>query len=103
MRKRTEILAVEPDFLVLVALQVQNLRPQQFKGAQQFAAALEQQSRIGPGEFHENFRMLPLAILRDRRIDRDPVFQFESAIGDDGLQKFANLFGGSNFVGNWHR
>ena len=78
--QRPEILAVKPDLLVLVALQVQNLRRQQLKRTQQLAAALQQQRRIRPRKLHQNFRMFPLAILRDGRVHRDPVLQFEAAI-----------------------
>jgi hypothetical protein len=32
----------------------------------------------------------------------DPVLQPEPAVADDGLQKLPNLFGGGDFIGDWH-
>ena len=100
---RPEILAVEPDLLVLIALQMQDLRRQQLKRTQQLATPLQQQCRIRPRKLHQNFRMFPLAILRDRRIYGDPVLQFEAAVRDYGLQEFPNLFCSSNLVCDRHK
>lgn len=101
--QRAEIFAIEPDLLVLIALQVQNFRREQLKRTQQLAPAIEQQRGIRPGKLHQDFRMLPLAVLRDRRIDGDAVFQFKAAVRYHGLQKFPNLLRGSNLVCNRHR
>jgi hypothetical protein len=54
-----EILAVEPDLFVLVALQMQDLRRQQFEGAQQFATALEQAARNRGRQIPPEFRDAP--------------------------------------------
>jgi hypothetical protein len=97
-----EILAVEPDLFVLVALQVQISEASNSKERSN-SPPRSSKSRIRPGKLHQNFRMLPLAILRYRRIDGDPILQFEAAVGNDGLQKFTNLFGSSNFVSDWHK
>jgi hypothetical protein len=82
---------------------VQSFRSQQLKRPQQFAAALQQHRRVRTRKFHQNFRMFPLAILRNRRIDRDPVLQLEAAMRNDGLQKLPNLLRSHNLVGNRHK
>ena len=82
--------------------QAKHLERQQFKGAQQFSAAIEQQGGVGSGEVHENFRFFPITILLQRGIDHDPILKAKPAVGDDGLQELVNLFGGSDFVGNGH-
>jgi len=65
--------------------------------------ALEKESGVGSGELDEDFGMLPFALFRNRGIDGDAVFEFESAVGDHGLEKFSDFFGGSDFVGDGHR
>jgi hypothetical protein len=47
--------------------------------------------------------MFPLPILRYRRIDGDPVFETEAAVGDDGLQELPNFFGGNDLVCDRHK
>jgi hypothetical protein len=98
-----EVLAIEPNLLVLVALEVQNFGGEQLEGAKQFAAAVEKQGGVGAGELDEDFRMLPLAVLGHGGIDGDAVFEFEAAVRDDGLEEFSDLLGGGYFVGNWHK
>src|ERR1019366_151573 len=46
--------------------------------------------------------MFPLAVLRYRRIHRDPVLQLEAAVRDYGLQEFPNLFCCHDLIGNRH-
>ena len=101
--ERAKIPAVEPDFFVLVALKVQDFGREQFEGAKEFAVTVEKKRGIRAGKFHQDLRMLPLAIFGDGRIDGDAVLEFEGTMADDGLQKFANLLGGGDFVGDWHR
>ncbi len=60
-----EVLAIEPDFLVLVALQLHGFGGQEFEGAQQLASPLEQEGGIGAGKLDQDFWMLPLTILGD--------------------------------------
>ena len=67
-------------FLVLVARQAEHLERQEFDGAQQFAAALQKQRRIGPGKFHQNFGPLPIAVARNRRVHGDAVFQAQTTV-----------------------
>ena len=92
------ILAVEADFLVLPGSQVQHLEREQFKGAQQLSAAIEQKCGVGAGEVDENFRLLPVAILRERRVDDDAVLEVKTAVSDNGLKELVDLIGGSDFV-----
>ena len=94
----TAILAVEADFLVLAGSKVQHLERKQFKGAQQLSAAVEQERGIGAGEVDENFRLFPVAILGERWVDDDAVFEAKTAMGDDGLEELIDLIGSSDFV-----
>ena len=100
--KRALILAIEGDFLVLSGREMQHFERKQFEGAEKFSAAIEQKRGVGAGEVNEDLRLLPVAIFRERRIDDDAVFEAKSALGDDGLQKFVDLLGGGEFVGNGH-
>ena len=81
---------------------VQDLCAQQFERPQQFAAAFQQQRRVRPSELHQDLWMLPFALLGDGRIDRDAIFQFESAVCDYGLEEVSNLLCGGNFVCDRH-
>jgi len=72
--------------------------PEEFKGAQQLSAAVKQERGVGPGEVYENLRLLPVAILRERRVDDNAVFEAKTAMGHDGLKELIDLIGGSNFV-----
>jgi hypothetical protein len=92
------ILAVEADFFVLARRQVQHFKGKQFKGAQQLSAAIEQQRGIGAGEVDKNFRLLPVAILRERGVDDDAVLEVKTAVSDNGLKELVDLIGGSDFV-----
>src|SRR6202140_360885 len=100
--QRALILAIEANLLMLARRQPQHLESQQFQSAQQFSPAIEQQGRVGPGEIHQNLRLLPVAVFRQRWIYDDPVLQPKSAVRHYGLQKLINLFCGSEFVGNGH-
>ena len=100
--QRALILAVEGNLFVLAGRQAQHFEGEEFEGAQQFSAAIEQEGGVGAGEVDENFRLLPVAVLGQRRIDDDPVFEAESAVGDDGLEEGVDLIGGGEFVGNGH-
>src|ERR1700751_5205166 len=95
---RAAILAVEADLLVLAGSKVQHLERKEFKGAQQFSAPVEQERGVGAGEVDKNFRLLPVAILRERRVDNDPVFEAKTAMGDDGLKELVDFIGGGYFV-----
>jgi ABC-type iron transport system FetAB ATPase subunit len=95
---RATILAVEADFLMLAGSKVQHLEREEFKGAQQLSAAVKQEGGVGPGEVYENFRLLPVAILRERRVDDNAVFEAKAAMSDYGLKELIDLIGGSNFV-----
>jgi hypothetical protein len=95
---RAAILAVETDLLVLAGSKVQHLERKEFKGAQQFSAAVEQERGIGAGEVDKNFRLLPVAILGERRVDNNAVFEAKTAMGDDGLKELVDFIGGGYFV-----
>ncbi len=90
------IFAVERNFLVLAGRQAQDFEGEQFQGAEKFAAAIEEQGRVGSGQIDEDFRLLPLALRR--RIDDDAVLQVKAAVSDDSLQEFVDLIGGGEFV-----
>lgn len=92
------ILAVEADFLVLPGSKVEHLEREQFKRAQQFSAAIEQKRGVGAGKVDENFRLFPVAILRERWVDDDAVLEVKTAVSDDGLKELVDLIGGSDFV-----
>src|SRR5258708_7216664 len=47
--------------------------------------------------------MFPFAILRDRRIHGDPVFQLEPAVRNYGLEEFPNLFCSHDLICNRHK
>jgi hypothetical protein len=92
------ILAVEADLLVFAGGEVQHLEREQFKRAQQLSAAIEQQRGVGAGEVDEDFRLFPIAILRERRVDNNAVPEVKTAVSDDGLKELVDLIGGSDFV-----
>src|SRR5580698_10134944 len=100
--ERALILAVEGDLFVLSGGKVQHFEGEQFEGAEKLSTAIEEQWRVGSGEVDEDLRLLPVAIFGKWRIDDDAVFEAKSALGDDGLQKFVDLVGGGEFVGNGH-
>jgi hypothetical protein len=83
---------------MLAGSKVQHLEREEFKGAQQLSAAVKQERGVGPGEVYENLRLLPVAILRERRVDDNAVFEAKAAMSDDGLKELIDLIGGSNFV-----
>ena len=99
---RPVILAIEADFFVLPRRQPEHLQREKLQRSQQFAPAVEQQGGIRSGEINQNFRLLPIAVFRNRRVDHDPILEPEPAVRDHGLQKLVNLFGSSDFIGNGH-
>src|SRR5215469_12132039 len=78
--------AVEVDLLVFVAGKAEHFDRQEFQRAEEFAAALEEQTGVGAGEFDENFRALPVPIVSNRRVDHNAVFQLEPAVFDDAAE-----------------
>jgi len=96
------ILAVERNFFVLAAGKAKDFEREKFEGAEKFSAAIEEKSGIGSGQVDENFGALPVAVLRQGRVDGDAVFEVEASVGDYGLEEFVDLFGGGEFVGNGH-
>src|ERR1700757_2942239 len=96
--QRAVILAVEADLFMLAGGQAQHFKGEQFEGAKQFSAAIEQEGGVGAGEIHEDIGLLPVAIVGHGRIDYDAVFQAESAVSDDGLEEFVDFVGSSDFV-----
>src|SRR5579871_1313132 len=99
---RAVILAIKRNFLVFAGGQAEHFEGEQFEGAEKFAATIEQQSGIGPGEVDKDFRLFPVAVLGQRRIDDDTILEVQSAVRDNGLQEFINLVSGGNFVGYGH-
>jgi hypothetical protein len=77
---------------------VEHLEREQFKGAQQLSATIEQKRGIGAGEVDQDFGLLPVAILRKRRVDDDAVLEVKTAVSDNGLKELVDLIGGSDFV-----
>jgi len=65
---------------------------------QQLAAAFQQKLSVGPREFHQDFRPLPIAVISDRWIDGDAVFELESRVLDHGTKKRVQLVCCLNFV-----
>jgi len=99
---RPPVLAIETDLLMLPRRQPQHLKREQLKRAQKLATTIKQHRRIGAGEVDENLGLLPIAILRERRIDDDPVLEVEPAVSNDGLKKGIDLLCGGDFVGYGH-
>jgi len=95
--------AIEVNFLVLITGQAEHLEREQFKSAQQFCAALQQQRRVGTGELHQDLRPFPIAFFGQGRVDGDPVFQAQTTLADYATQQFIDLVGGLDFVGNCHK
>ena len=87
---------------MLAGRQAEHFKRQKFEGTQKFSAAVDEERRVGAGEVDEDFGLLPVAVLRKRRIDDDPVFEAESTVSNDGGEKFVDLVGGGEFVGNGH-
>ena len=81
---------------------MQHFNADEFEGAEEFSAAVEEKGRVGAGEVDEDLRFFPVAVLRDRGIDDDAIFEAKSAVSDDGLKEFVDLFSGGDFVGNGH-
>ena len=71
---------------------MEDFEGQQFKGAEKFGAAIEQQSGIWAGEIHEDFGLLPVGWRWG--IDHDAVFEVESSVGDYGLEELVDAVGG---------
>jgi hypothetical protein len=99
----TVVHAIEAYLLVLVARQTQHLNREQFDRPQQFRATLEKQAAVRARKFHQDFWLLPVAILRQRRIDGNPILQTEPGVGNNPTQEFVDLFGSGDFVGNSHK
>jgi hypothetical protein len=97
------ILAVERNLLVLSGRQAQHFQSEEFEGAEKLSATIEEKSGVGAGEIDENFGLLPIAILGQRRVDNDAVFQAKATVIDDGLEESVDLVSGGDFVGNGHR
>ena len=93
--------AIEANFLVLIARQAKHFKRQQFDRAQQFAAAFQQERRIGTGELHQNFRTLPIAVLGNRRIHGDAIFQAQPALEDDCASGIHQSFLRRRFCREW--
>src|ERR1035437_5298855 len=93
-----EILAVEVDLLVFVRSQTHDLQRHILKGAQQLPTVLQHQRDVGAGNLHQDFGALPLAVAADLGIDGDLVAQMEIAAREGGVQQFADLLGGRDFV-----
>ena len=72
--------AIKADFFVLVAGEMKHFHGEQFQRAQQFGPALEEESCVRTREFHQNFRTLPVAIVRHGRIDGDAVLELEPGV-----------------------
>src|ERR1035438_780354 len=98
-----EILAVEVDLLVFVRSQTKHLQRHILKGAQQLPTVLQHQRAVRAGNLHQNFGALPLAVAADLGIDGDLVAQMEVAAGEGGVQQFADLLGGRDFVMYRHK
>jgi len=98
-----EILAVEVDLLVFVRSQTKHLERHILKGAQQLPTVLQHQRAVRAGNLHQNFGALPLAVAADLGIDGDLVAQMEVAAGEGGVQQFADLLGGRDFVMYRHK
>src|SRR3984957_18524263 len=96
--QRPLVLAVERNLLVLHGRQPQNFHRQQFQRPQQFSAPVQQQRGGRPREVHQNFRLLPIPILRQRRIHRDPILNSQSPMRNHRTKKFVNLISSSEFV-----
>jgi len=90
--------AVEADFFVLVACQMQHFHAQQFKRSQEFGATLEQKRRIGTGEFDQDLRPLPIAVVSNWWVDRDAVFQLEPGVLHYSAEKYIELVCRFDFV-----
>src|SRR5437660_12072114 len=63
---RPVILAIEADFFVLPRRQPEHLQREKLQRSQQLAPAVEQQGGIRSGEINQNFRLLPIAVFRNR-------------------------------------
>jgi len=87
---------------VLAAGKTKHFECEEFEGAEEFSATVEEKSGVGSGEVDENFGALPVAVLGQGRVDGDAVFEVEASVGDYGLEEFVDLFGGGEFVGNGH-
>jgi hypothetical protein len=90
------VLTVKVNLLVIAGLEAENFEGQEFEGAEKFAAAVEEQGRIGAGKVDVNFGRFPFA--DGRRVDDDAVFEVKAAMLDDGLQEFVDAVGGGYFV-----
>jgi hypothetical protein len=90
------VLAIERNLFVIAGRQAQDFEGEQFQGAKQFSAAIEQQRGIGSGEIDKNFGLLPFAWCR--RVYDDAVSKVKSTIGNDRLQELVDSVGGGEFI-----
>ena len=97
--QRLVVHAVEADLFVLFRFQMEHAHGHVFQGTQQFAAALEEQRTVGPGEVHHDLGMLPVAVLAPGRVDHDAIAQAEAAVGHQALKELFDLAGGCDLVG----
>lgn len=88
------IVAIEGNLFVLAGRETEYLESEELEGAQELSAAIEEESGVGSGEVDENFGTLPVAVLGERRVDGDAVFEMEASVGDYGLEELVDLFGG---------
>src|SRR5271165_2350549 len=98
-----EVLTVEADFLVFVRREPEHFQRYVLEGAQQFPAILQNEGAVRAGELHQDFRALPFAIAAQRRVNGDLVTQVKISGSNDPVQKFTDLLGGGDFIGNRHR
>src|SRR5579863_7393512 len=95
--------AIEGNLFMFAGRQAKHFERDQFKGAEKFSSTVEQESRVGAGKIHEDLGLFPIPILGQRWIDDDAILKAKTAVVDDGLEEFVDLFGGGDFVGNGHR
>jgi len=82
--------------------QAEHFEGEEFEGTEKLSAPVEKERGVGAGEVDEDFRLFPIAVLGERRVDDDAVFETESAVGDDGLEEGVDFVSGGDFVGNGH-
>jgi len=95
---RAPVLAIEADLLVFAGCETQHLQSDQFKSPQQFCATIEQHGGVRAGEVDEDFGFLPVAVLRQWRVNDDAVFEAKTTVRDDGLEKLIDFIRGGYFV-----
>ena len=94
--------AIEADFLMLFAGETEHFDSEKFDGAEQLGAAFQEQGGVRSGKFNQDFGTLPIALLPERWVDGNAVFQVQTRLGDNTAQKLIDLVGGRDFVGNRH-